>query len=224
MGLLWWCLVFLSIGSSGARVASRGRSRWMIRGGASNPSDTHELSAENEKIAVPGEVDRVTNENSGKVKRVVVTGGAGQIAYALLPLILHGKVFGPDCKVSLRLLDIRACSKALEGVAMEVRDCNCDVLLDVMATTDTDSAFDGADVAILLGGVPRGPGMERRDLIARNVPIMAEHGRALERAASKDVRVVVVANPANTNCLVVRAAGWGRQACCINPYLLGVEL
>ncbi|CAM9490321.1 unnamed protein product [Ectocarpus sp. 6 AP-2014] len=133
---------------------------------------------------------------------VAITGGAGQIAYALVPLLMHGRVFGEGRKVRLRLLDIEACVGALQGFAMEIQDCNSDLVTEVVATSDPEVAFKGADVAVLLGGFPRLPGMERRDLIAKNVPIMAEHGRALAKCAKDGVRVLVVANPACTNCLM----------------------
>eukprot|EP00903_Cladosiphon_okamuranus_P020554 g18866.t1 len=133
---------------------------------------------------------------------VAITGGAGQIAYALVPLIVHGRVFGEGRKVRLRLLDIEPCSGAMQGVAMEIMDCNSELVTEVVTTCDPEVAFEGADVAVLLGGFPRLPGMERRDLIAKNVPIMAEHGRALAKCASRGVRVLVVANPACTNCLI----------------------
>ncbi|CAM9431158.1 unnamed protein product [Ectocarpus sp. 4 AP-2014] len=133
---------------------------------------------------------------------VAITGGAGQIAYALVPLLMHGRVFGEGRKVRLRLLDIEACVGALQGFAMEIQDCNSDLVTEVVATSDPEVAFKGADVAVLLGGFPRLPGMERRDLIAKNVPIMAEHGRALAKCAKDGVRVLVVANPACTNCLI----------------------
>eukprot|EP00752_Nemacystus_decipiens_P003813 g3508.t2 len=133
---------------------------------------------------------------------VAITGGAGQIAYALVPLMVDGRVFGEGRKVRLRLLDIEACAGALEGVAMEVVDCYSELVTEVVTTCDPEVVFEGADVAVLLGGFPRLPGMERRDLIAKNVPIMAEHGRALAKCASDGVRVLVVANPACTNCLI----------------------
>ncbi|CBJ32518.1 conserved unknown protein [Ectocarpus siliculosus] len=116
---------------------------------------------------------------------------------------MHGRVFGEGRKVRLRLLDIEACVGALQGFAMEIQDCNSDLVTEVVATSDPEVAFKGADVAVLLGGFPRLPGMERRDLIAKNVPIMAEHGRALAKCAKDGVRVLVVANPACTNCLMV---------------------
>ncbi|CAM9427744.1 unnamed protein product [Scytosiphon promiscuus] len=133
---------------------------------------------------------------------IAITGGAGQIAYALIPLILHGRVFGEGRKVRLRLLDIEACAGALAGVAMEIQDCYSDLVTEVVTTSDPEVAFEGADVAVLLGGFPRLPGMDRRDLIARNVPIMVEHGKALAKCAKEEVRVLVVANPACTNCLI----------------------
>nr|AIT70174.1 malate dehydrogenase [Saccharina japonica]AIW62923.1 malate dehydrogenase 1 [Saccharina japonica] len=136
--------------------------------------------------------------------KVVVTGGAGQIAYSLVPLIARGLVFGPGVRVHLRLLDIPPAANALEGVAMEVQDSLFSTVLDgVLATTDEAQAFDGAQVAILLGGFPRRPGMERGDLIGKNASIMKRMGEALERYACHNCKVVVVANPAPTNCLVL---------------------
>jgi len=133
---------------------------------------------------------------------VVISGGAGQIAYSLIPLVLGGKVFGDDVRVSLRLLDIPPAAEALRGVAMEIQDATYDLLADLVVTTDPAVAFSGVDIAILLGGFPRKAGMERKELIARNVPIFKAMGEALRDHAKPDVRVLVVANPANTNCLM----------------------
>ncbi|CAM9724835.1 unnamed protein product [Ascophyllum nodosum] len=136
--------------------------------------------------------------------QVVITGGAGQIAYSLIPLISRGIVFGPNVKVHLKLLDIPPAAKALEGVAMEVQDSLFStILVGVTATTDEAEAFSGAQVAILLGGFPRRPGMERGDLIGKNAGIMKGMGEALEAYASRECKVVVVANPAPTNCFVL---------------------
>nr|AIT70169.1 malate dehydrogenase [Colpomenia sinuosa] len=136
--------------------------------------------------------------------QVVVTGGAGQIAYSLVPLIARGLVFGPETKVNLRLLDIPHSATALKGVAMEVQDSLFLSVLDgIIATTDEAKAFEGAQVAILLGGFPRRPGMERGDLIGKNAGIMKRMGEDLEKYASRDCKVLVVANPAPTNCCVL---------------------
>ncbi|CAM9294805.1 unnamed protein product [Ectocarpus sp. 4 AP-2014] len=138
------------------------------------------------------------------VLQVVVTGGAGQIAYSLIPLIARGLLFGPRTRVNLRLLDIPPSASALEGVAMEVQDSLFSTALDgILATTDEAKAFDGAQVAILLGGFPRRPGMERGDLIEKNAGIMKRMGGCLEEHASRSCKVVVVANPAPTNCIVL---------------------
>ncbi|CAM9964617.1 unnamed protein product, partial [Ectocarpus fasciculatus] len=138
------------------------------------------------------------------ILQVVVTGGAGQIAYSLIPLIARGLVFGPRTRVNLRLLDIPPSASALEGVVMEVQDSLFSTALDgILATTDEAKAFDGAQVAILLGGFPRRPGMERGDLIEKNAGIMKRMGGCLEKHASQNCKVVVVANPAPTNCIVL---------------------
>ena len=134
-------------------------------------------------------------------KTVVITGAAGRIAYSLIPLVCMGHCLGPNTRIRLHLLDVMAEDK-LRGVAMEIEDC-CYPLVDVVLTTlSPEEAFRGVDVAILLGGYPRLPGMERKDLIHRNAEGMMAQAQALERWASRDVKVLVVANPANTNCLV----------------------
>eukprot|EP00501_MAST-03F_sp_TOSAG23-6_P001281 GSMAST32.ASY1.ANO1.1329.1 assembled CDS len=132
---------------------------------------------------------------------VLVSGGAGQIAYSLLPLIAQGKVFGPNTSVHLRLLEIPRAVDALKGVAMELQDCAFPLLLSVVCTSDNAEAFTGIDYAVLLGGFPRLPGMLRKDLIEKNVGIFKNAGESLEKYASSKVKVLVVANPANTNCL-----------------------
>ena len=133
--------------------------------------------------------------------RVAITGAAGQIGYALLPRLASGAVFGPDTRVSLNLLEITPAFSALEGVAMELDDCAFPLLDDMVLTDDTEKAFDGINWALLVGAKPRGKGMERGDLIRENGPIFVGQGKALGRAAA-DVRVLVVGNPANTNCLI----------------------
>ncbi|KAG6608870.1 malate dehydrogenase [Phytophthora cinnamomi] len=134
--------------------------------------------------------------------KIVVSGAAGQIAYSLLPLICIGHVFGPTQRVELRLLDIPPAQEALEGVKMELQDCAFDLVDAIVPTSDLETAFKDADVAVLVGGFPRKQGMQRKDLIEKNVAIFKAQGAAIDRFASRDVRVLVVANPANTNCLI----------------------
>ncbi len=137
----------------------------------------------------------------GNVK-VAVTGAAGQIGYALLPRLLTGEVFGSDTCVSLHLLEIPQALKAVEGIVMELEDCALPLLDEVVITDDPYRAFDGVDWAVLVGARPRSPGMERGDLIRVNGPIFVKQGQALNERAAGDVRVLVVGNPANTNCLL----------------------
>jgi len=134
--------------------------------------------------------------------RVAVTGAAGNIGYALLFRIAAGDLFGPEQPVALSLLEISPAMGALEGVAMELADCAFPLLADVRLTDDAATAFDGASWALLVGARPRGAGMERKDLLGANAPIFVTQGRALNERAASDVRVVVVGNPANTNCLI----------------------
>jgi len=134
--------------------------------------------------------------------KVVITGAAGQIGYSLLPLFATGQVFGPDQKVILTLLEITPALKALEGVRMELDDCAYPLLQQIICTDKADEAFDNADYAVLVGGFPRKKGMVRADLMAKNAPIFKSMGQALEAKAKKTVKVLVVANPANTNCLI----------------------
>jgi len=139
---------------------------------------------------------------------VVVSGAAGQIGYSLLPLIANGRVFG-DRKVNLRLLDINmgTVPQVLGGVKMELEDGAYPTLLSIeVCVADLQKAFTNADVAILTGGFPRKQGMERKDLISKNAAIFGEQGAAIEQYASKNIKVLVVANPANTNCLILRNA------------------
>jgi malate dehydrogenase len=131
-----------------------------------------------------------------------VTGAAGQIGYALLFRIAAGDMLGPDRPVRLRLLEIAPALRAAEGVAMELDDGAFDLLADVDVTDDATAAFDGANVALLVGSRPRGPGMERGDLLAANGAIFGPQGRAINAGAAADVRVLVVGNPANTNALI----------------------
>lgn len=134
--------------------------------------------------------------------RVVVTGCTGQVAYALLPRIAAGEMFGPQQPLVLQLFDIPAMQKRLRGVAMELEDCAFPLVQNVVATVDRNVAFRDANWALLVGSKPRGPGMERRDLLRDNGAIFVDDGRAIDAVAADDVRVVVVGNPCNSNCLV----------------------
>jgi malate dehydrogenase len=134
--------------------------------------------------------------------RVAVTGAAGQIGYALLFRIAAGDLLGKDQPVSLRLLEIPPAMKALDGVVMELLDSAFPLLADVDTSDAPEEAFDGAQVALLVGSRPRGPGMERKDLLEANGAIFTVQGRALNERAARDVKVLVVGNPANTNCLI----------------------
>ena len=136
--------------------------------------------------------------------RVAVTGGAGQIGYALAFRIASGQMLGADTRVSLRLLEIPPAMDAARGVLMEIDDCAFPLVADTLATDDAEAAFDGADVALLVGARPRSAGMERGDLLAANAAIFSMQGKALNDRAAKDVKVLVVGNPANTNCLIAQ--------------------
>ncbi|MDR3636639.1 MAG: malate dehydrogenase [Isosphaeraceae bacterium] len=137
--------------------------------------------------------------------RVAVTGAGGQIGYALIFRIASGAVFGPNQPVSLRLLEITPALPALTGTLMELEDCAFPLLADVKATDQAEVAFEGADWVILVGGLPRKDGMTRADLIRANGPIFTGQGKAINEAAGPDVRVLTVANPCNTNCLIARS-------------------
>ncbi|MEE6474604.1 hypothetical protein FKM82_010439 [Ascaphus truei] len=133
--------------------------------------------------------------------RVLVTGAAGQIAYSLLYSIAKGDVFGKDQPLVLVLLDITPMMTVLEGVVMELEDCALPLLKEVIATDKEEVAFKDLDLAVLVGSMPRREGMERKDLLKANVKIFKSQGAALDKYSKKSVKVVVVGNPANTNCL-----------------------
>jgi malate dehydrogenase len=137
--------------------------------------------------------------------RVAVTGAAGQIGYALLFRIAAGDMLGPDQPVILHLLEITPALPALNGVVMELDDCAFPLLAGVVATDDANVAFKGVDYALLVGARPRGPGMERKDLLSANGAIFGPQGKALNAHAKRDVKVLVVGNPANTNALIAQA-------------------
>src|SRR6185437_12708617 len=137
--------------------------------------------------------------------KVAVTGAAGQIGYALLFRIASGQMFGLDQPVVLRMLEIEPALKSLEGVAMELDDCAFPLLAGMEMTSKAKDAFDGANWALLVGSVPRKQGMERGDLLNVNGGIFGPQGKAIAANAASDVRVLVVGNPCNTNCLIARS-------------------
>ncbi|MGI9315360.1 MAG: malate dehydrogenase [Luminiphilus sp.] len=136
--------------------------------------------------------------------RVTVTGAAGQIGYALLFRIASGSMLGDDQPVILQLLDITPAMDALSGVKMELDDCAFPLLADVVCTDDPEVAFKDSDYALLVGARPRGPGMERKDLLEANAAIFGVQGKAINDVASRDIKVLVVGNPANTNALITQ--------------------
>lgn len=136
------------------------------------------------------------------VKRVAVTGGGGQIAYSLLFRIASGELFGKQEPIALHILEVPQAMEGLKGIVMELEDCGFPHLKEVKIGSDPKEVFEGVDVAILVGSKPRGPGMERKDLLRDNGKIFVEQGKALNSVASKDVLVFVVGNPCNTNCLI----------------------
>jgi malate dehydrogenase len=144
--------------------------------------------------------------------RVTVTGAAGQISYSLLFRIAAGEMLGPNQPVILQMLEITPALEALKGVAMELEDCAFPLLAGMVCTDDAAVAFKDSDYALLVGARPRGPGMERKDLLEANAAIFSVQGKALNDNASKDIKVLVVGNPANTNSLIAQ-----RNAPDINP-------
>ena len=144
-----------------------------------------------------------------KAVNVAITGGAGQIGYALAFRVASGALLGPEQPINLHLLEITPALPALGGVVMELEDCAFPLLNRVVATDDPRVAFRDCGVALLVGARPRGPGMERKDLLLANAQIFSAQGKALGEAASRDVKVLVVGNPANTNALIARANAKG---------------
>jgi malate dehydrogenase len=137
-----------------------------------------------------------------KPVRITITGAAGQIGYQLAFRIASGQMLGADQPVILQLLEITPALPALEGVMMELDDCAFDTLAGVVGTDDANVAFKDSDYALLVGARPRGPGMERKDLLQANAQIFSVQGKAINDHASRDIRVLVVGNPANTNALI----------------------
>jgi malate dehydrogenase len=146
-------------------------------------------------------INRRSFEMSSPVK-VTVTGAAGQIGYAILFRVASGQMLGPDTPVHLDLLEIPDAVKAAEGTAMELDDCAFPLLAGIDIHDDPEPAFDGCNVGLLVGARPRGPGMERADLLEANGGIFKPQGEAINAGAADDVRILVVGNPANTNCLI----------------------
>lgn len=138
--------------------------------------------------------------------RVTITGAAGNIGYAMAFRIAAGDMLGPDQPIILQLLEITPALEALKGVVMELNDCAFPLLQDIIATDDLNVAFKDCDYAMLVGARPRGPGMERNDLLAANGAIFGPQGKAINDYASRDVKVLVVGNPANTNALIAQAS------------------
>lgn len=147
-----------------------------------------------------------------QAKRVTVTGAAGQISYSLLFRIASGHMLGSDQPVILQLLEITPALGALKGVAMELEDCAFPLLHGIVITDDPNLAFKDADYALLVGARPRGPGMERKDLLEANAAIFSVQGKAINQVANRNIKVLVVGNPANTNALIAQ-----RNAPDINP-------
>jgi malate dehydrogenase len=138
--------------------------------------------------------------------RIAITGAAGNIGYALAFRLAYGDLLGPDQRVVLQLLEIPPALPALEGVCMELADCSFPLLDGLLASADPGEAFADADICFLVGARPRGPGMERKDLLAANGGIFGPQGQAIAERAARDVRVLVVGNPANTNALIAASA------------------
>jgi len=142
-----------------------------------------------------------------RVLCIAVTGAAGQVAYAMLPRLASGDLFKPDVQVILQLLEVTPAMSALEGVAMELEDCGFPALKEIIVTDDPNRAFAGSNLALLVGAAPRKQGMERKDLLGLNGKIFVGQGQALAKAAASDVRILIVGNPCNTNCLVAYQNG-----------------
>lgn len=147
-----------------------------------------------------------------KVVRVAVTGAAGRVSSSLIVRLASGEVFGPETKVILQLLELPAsvaptAMKNLEGAMYELQDCGFSTLKDVIITDDPNKAFAGCNWALLVGAAPRGPGEQRKDLIRKNGPIFVGQGQAIAKHAASDVRILVVGNPCNTNCLIALRNG-----------------
>ncbi len=142
-----------------------------------------------------------------KVVRVAVTGAAGRVTSSLIVRLASGEVFGPETKVILQLLELPVAMKNLDGAMYELQDCGFSTLKDVIVTDDANVAFKDCNYALLVGAAPRGPGEQRKDLICKNGPIFVGQGQAIAKNAASDVRILVVGNPCNTNCLIALKNG-----------------
>lgn len=138
-----------------------------------------------------------------KAIKVTVTGAAGNIGYALLFMIGQGRLFGPNQPVDLTLLEVAAVENQMKATIMELNDCTYPILNSIRGSTTLEDGFKDCELAILVGAKPRGPGMERKDLLGQNAVIFRDQGKAINSFASKNCRVLVVGNPANTNCFIV---------------------
>ena len=142
---------------------------------------------------------------SSKFLRVLITGAAGQIAYSFLPLLCSGEVFGKNVKIYLHLLDLPQMKEVLQGVVYELEDCGFPLLGGIVfQANDPKELFQDVDVAIFIGGSPRRPGMERRDLLEVNAHVFKEQAKILNEVANPDCKILVVTNPVNTNCLILQ--------------------
>ena len=144
---------------------------------------------------------------AAKVVRVAVTGAAGRVSSSLIVRLASGEVFGPETKVILQLLELPVAMNNLEGAMYELQDCGFSALKDVIVTDDANVAFKDCNFALLVGAAPRGPGEQRKDLILKNGPIFVGQGKAIAKNAASDVRILVVGNPCNTNCLIAQRNG-----------------
>ena len=144
------------------------------------------------------------------VLRITITGAAGQIGYSLVPMVARGLMLGPLQRLELRLLDIEPAQKILEGLRMELEDCNLPLLTGTVITSNPSVAFDRADILIMCGAFPRKPGMERKDLLQINAKIFSEQGKIIASVAEPHCRILVVGNPANTNALILLTAAEGK--------------
>jgi len=170
-----------------------------------NNTDLQNAGAHDRFVPAPPPAKRRRSHIMKEPVRVAITGAAGQIGYQLCFRIAAGDMLGPDQPIHLQLLEITPALGALGGVAMELQDAAFPLLHEVIATDEPDLAFRDADYALLVGAKPRGPGMERSDLLAENGKIFGPQGKSLNTHASRDVKVLVVGNPANTNALIAQA-------------------
>ncbi|XP_026210105.1 LOW QUALITY PROTEIN: malate dehydrogenase, cytoplasmic-like [Anabas testudineus] len=199
-------LLPLDTGNGTTKIIKKTTTTWSLSlpPGSSKCRDEQDLKSSDLRVEREVGESTVTNcpEKMAEPIRVLVTGAAGQIAYSLLFSIAKGDVFGKDQPIVLLLLDITPMLPVLDGVVMELQDCALPLLKEIIPTDKEEVAFKDLDAAILVGSMPRKEGMERKDLLKANVAIFKSQGAALEKYAKKTVKVLVVGNPANTNCLI----------------------